>query len=65
MNPDNNITGKPSTRSLEVAENECACCGRILKSSTEWIRGDKYIICEFCYRSILYPQRNAFNQENI
>ena len=65
MNSDTNLRGRMSTQTLAGDENECASCGRILKSSAEWIRGDKYIICEFCYRSILYPELNASNQENI
>jgi len=44
MNLDTNITGKLSTKSVKVDENKCACCRRILKSSSEWIRGEKYII---------------------
>jgi hypothetical protein len=65
MNLDTNITGKLSTKSVKVDENKCACCRRILKSSCEWIHGEKYIICEFCFRSILYPEINYYNQENI
>ena len=65
MHLDTNITWKLSTQSEKGDENECASCGRVLKSSSEWIRGEKYMICEFCYRSILYPEINAYNQENI
>ncbi|MGD8882593.1 MAG: hypothetical protein PVI82_11930 [Desulfobacterales bacterium] len=60
-----NWQGNLSTKSIEVDEKKCACCRRELKSSAEWIRGKKYMICDSCYRSLLYPEMNPYNQENI
>ena len=65
MHLNTNCQGKLSMESIEVDENKCACCRRDLKSSTEWIRGKKYNICDSCYRSLLYPEINCYNQENI
>jgi len=54
-----------SRKSIEVDENKCACCRRDLKSSAEWIRGKKYIICDSCYRSLLYPEIYYHNLGNF
>ncbi len=65
MHVNTNHQEKLSTKSLEVDENKCACCRRDLKSSADWIRGKNHIICDSCYRSLLYPEINYYNQENI
>ena len=54
-----------SSTSAPVDETKCAFCHRDLQSPSEWIRGHQYIICESCYRSLLYPERNDYRQENI
>ena len=60
-----NFQGKLSMESTEVDEKKCAYCRRDLKSSTDLIRGKKYNICDSCYRSLVYPEINSYNPENI
>ncbi len=48
---------KLSTVSATVDETRCALCHRDLKSISESIRGENYVICESCYRGFLYPNR--------
>jgi len=65
MNANTEFFEKHSTSSVPVDETKCALCHRDLKSPAEWIRGHNYIICELCYRSLLYPERNDCSRENI
>ena len=65
MNVDTGFFEMLSTDSAKVDESKCALCHRDLKSPSEWIRGRHYIICESCYRSLLYPERNDCSRENI
>lgn len=65
MNVNTEIFEKLSTDSAKADETRCALCHRDLKSPSEWIRGHNYIICEICYRSFLYPERNDHSQGNI
>jgi len=65
MNVNTESFEKLSTSSVQVDETKCALCHRDLKSPSEWIRGHDYIICESCYRSLLYPEKNSWIQENI
>jgi hypothetical protein len=65
MNLSTEIFENLSTDSAKADETQCALCHRDLKSPSEWIRGKNYIICESCYRSFLYPERNNCRRENI
>jgi hypothetical protein len=65
MNLNTEIFESLSSNSAQVDESKCAVCHRDLRSPAEWIRGHNYVICESCYRSLLYPERNDRSQGNI
>jgi hypothetical protein len=65
MNVNTEFFEKLSTSSVQIDETKCAFCHRDLKSSSERIRGHDYIICESCYRSLLYLERNDYSQGNM
>jgi hypothetical protein len=65
MNANTKFFESLSAGSAEVDETKCAFCHRDLKSPSEWIRGQDYIICETCYRSLLYLERNDYSQGNF
>ena len=54
---------KLSAVSDAVDETRCALCHRDLKSSSESIRGENYVICESCYRGFLYPNRKGCDSD--
>jgi uncharacterized CHY-type Zn-finger protein len=35
----------------------CGSCHRELRSASEWICGDQYIICDVCYQNLLNPNK--------
>ncbi len=63
MNPrlkkDKDRTVQPGT----VDATRCDYCQRHLTSESEWIRGDRHLICEDCYRNFLNPGRNSLQWE--
>jgi len=54
---------KLSNMSVAVEETRCAICDRDLKSFSERISGEGYVICESCYRGFLYPNRKGCDSD--
>ncbi|MEJ2101415.1 MAG: hypothetical protein P8X68_15775 [Desulfobacterales bacterium] len=56
---------KLSAVSVAVDQTRCALCHRDLKSFSEQISGEGYVICESCYRGFLYPNRNGCDSDSF
>ncbi len=51
---------RPLWPELEPGETlRCSMCNRELKSFQECIQSDRRALCEDCYRSLVYPNRES------
>ena len=63
MNQDPQNIQKVSSELKRTDETRCDYCQRQMTSEAEWIRGEKQVICETCYRNFLNPGRNCCERE--
>jgi formylmethanofuran dehydrogenase subunit E len=41
----------------------CSKCGHLIKSFSEWVGDGERILCEFCYRNVMFSSLDASPME--